>query len=500
MNKCNICGKKGRRLCPGINGIICSVCCGSKRNSEITCTSNCPHSPFSTTGYDLWLKIDGVLPTKYIKYIISNCGKNKFDKAIGDMSFEDTPPENSFTVAAGAAAYNILFIKRDKQGKILVDKWEAEGWDMLNNDEQVMMRYLRNSRVTIIEIQKILNYQAMECVDMLEPEGKPFILFDRSTVSRAGRFTRLFSWLTHFPNFSRTIHGGIEVTDFIYNEFMDTIKRDAKKESKKFKDFKLKNYLSENFGKYCRLCRDLALEKRKTAFNNMDAHHCIAIYDIKAKAKASDIEAILEKYPEFNWEDKEPEENDAPDTLYYSWVRRGESKVIEKQMNPAFHHDDDESMGVGTLANVRLYPDKLFIETFTKQKYEFVKEMVTKYFGSLLSLKQERIVDIAKQIAERSLDEIPKNPKEKQVFMSLEDEQKAMQLFYEHRYKKFLDENVPMINNKTPREASKNPKLRPELIELMKIHIKGIEQLNKEKGIDLNIDWVIDELGLSELK
>ena len=494
-NKCDICGKTGRRLCPGIKGAICSACCGAKRNSEIRCSSDCSHSPFSTTGYDLWLRIDAGLSKKYMEYTAAHYSKDEFEEVVEDMSFGDMADEHSFTVAAGAAAYNLLFVEQDKHGKTLTDKWESEGWEGLNNDEKVMMCYLKTSRVTIVEIQKILDHQAMECIDILEPGSKPFILFDRATASRAVRFSKMFTWLTHFPNFSRASHGGIEITDFISNEFMDIIKQDTKKEAKKA-GFKLKDYLSENFGEYCQLTIDLALEKRKAVFSAMDMHQCVATYDIKGRL--SDIEAILEKYPEFRWEDKDPEEGDPANTLYYSWLRRGESKAIEKEMNPAFCHED-ESMGVGGLGNIRLYPDKLTVEVFTKQKYEFAKKMVMKYFGSLVVLRNEKVVDIAKQIANKPVDERAEKSEKEQVFMSPEDEQALMQKVYEQQYKKFIDENIPMIDNNTPRQAAKNPKLRPKLVELMKVHIKGIEQLNKEKGIKVNIDWILDELGLSEL-
>ena len=498
-NKCSICGKKGRRLCPCIKVMICSTCCGAKRNSEIACTSDCPHSPFSTTGYDLWLKIDGTLPTKYMSYIARNYGTDEFYKLAEEMSFGDAPTADSFVVAAGAAAYNILFVKRDKKGKTLSDKWEAEGFERLNNDEKVMMKHLKNSRVTIIEVQKILDHQAMECIDMLDSERKSFILYDRKTASRAIRFYKFLSWLTHFPNFSRSGHGGMEITDFIINEFIDIIKEEAKRKSKKSKDFKLKDYLSENFGRYCQLAIDLALEKNKAVLNAMDMHQCIAIYDIKTNPK--EIEQILEKNPEFRWEDKDPEEADPPETLYYSWLRRGGSKAIEKEMNPAFQHDEDESMGVGTLGNIRLYPDKLVIETFSKQKYEFAKKMVTKYFGSSVTLRNEKIVDLAKQMIDKPFDEKrEKGIEKKRLPISPQDEQKIMQTFYNRNYSKFLDEEIPMIDNKTPRQASRDPKMRPKLIDLMKTHIKSIERINRDKGININIDWILDELGLSELK
>ncbi|NMM63077.1 hypothetical protein HBE96_10265 [Clostridium sp. P21] len=43
MAKCILCNKKIKfsRKCPALNEIICSTCCGSKKESEIQCTNNC---------------------------------------------------------------------------------------------------------------------------------------------------------------------------------------------------------------------------------------------------------------------------------------------------------------------------------------------------------------------------------------------------------------------------------------------------------------------------
>ena len=42
--------------------------------------------------------------------------------------------------------------------------------------------------------------------------------------------------------------------------------------------------------------------------------------------------------------------------------------------------------------------------------------------------------------------------------------------------------------------------MRPKLIELIKSHLGHIDTMNLEKGFDINIDWIVDELGLDELK
>ena len=44
MAKCLACKeRKGNRFCPAVNGTICSLCCGSKRQKEIRCVDSCDY-------------------------------------------------------------------------------------------------------------------------------------------------------------------------------------------------------------------------------------------------------------------------------------------------------------------------------------------------------------------------------------------------------------------------------------------------------------------------
>jgi hypothetical protein len=91
--------------------------------------------------------------------------------------------------------------------------------------------------------------------------------------------------------------------------------------------------------------------------------------------------------------------------------------------------------------------------------------------------------------------QVPKSPP-----IPAEQAREALRLFYEDRYRKLVDEPVPMLGNVTPREASLRPELRPRLIELMKIHIHDIEEANHKEGTKISLDPLLDELGVSELR
>ena len=501
-NRCGICGAKSRSLCPALGKMICSSCCGSKRGTQITCSSECRYYPFGINGYDLWLRIDDILANKMLDYVVANYGKDGFHAIIKDMNFDTENAEEMNAIAIGSAVYYALFIKHISGNKTLAEKWKAEGWTGLNNDECKMMECrINNSYAAIIEIQRILDHQAMECIDLFDEERGKFIVLDRSTASGGVmRFTRILTWLVHYPHFSRMANNGVEITDFIFREFKEILVKEFNEVSLKRKGLTIKEYLSENFGSFYKFTFKLAHEKQMAMLNNMDMHQCKAFYTIDIN-KFDEVKAILDRYPDFEVRGKNRDEMEIPGTYYYTWLRCGESKELEKEMPPAFQHEDERE-GVGIVGSVSIYPNGLLIDVFSKQKYAFARKMVDKYFGGLVTLKNEEVIDMAKQMAERikegredaqlSVDEADKVP--------LEIQQKLMKDFYKTRYKKFLDEEIPALDDITPRQAAEDPKMRQKLVELMKEHLKGIERQNQDHNSGLDITWVLDELRLPELK
>ena len=153
---------------------------------------------------------------------------------------------------------------------------------------------------------------------------------------------------------------------------------------------------------------------------------------------------------------------------------------------------------------MKLLPDRLVIETFAHWKYGFAKRTVEEYFGGLVAFRDERIVDLAKQAAERVEREDregtgPRLPKDDPDRVPPEVEQELGSRLLRSHYTAFLDKPVPALDGMTPRDAARDPAMRPRLVELMKGHVHHVEQESREKGVDVRIDWVLEELGLDEL-
>jgi len=51
----------------------------------------------------------------------------------------------------------------------------------------------------ILELQETINDTAMLCIDLLDPEKKPFTVYDRSTAARYGRFSRSLNMVAGSP-------------------------------------------------------------------------------------------------------------------------------------------------------------------------------------------------------------------------------------------------------------------------------------------------------------
>jgi hypothetical protein len=395
-----------------------------------------------------------------------------------------------------------LFLWRDAAGRTLTDQWEAEGWRGLANDERVMMQHRRHTRPTVLEVQRVLNDQALECVDLFSADPRPFVVFDRQSASSAVRFVRLLTWLTHYPHFSRIGFGGVELPEMIGADFIAEIRTRTTTAALQRPGLTEKDYLAEHFVEACRLAFAMSKERTQQLLRGMDVHECRAVYRIVGSR--NEVKVILRGKPDFRFEPA-LREGDPVDALRFKWLRCGESKKLERRMPSSFRHHDEETDGVGILGEGRLGADELVVETLSKQKFKFAQKMVRHYFGDLLRLEGESIVDIAKQVAVRQAEGgvsgAPERKQSGQVSsLSPAVEQQVLADYYEQTYRKFPDERVPALGGMTPRAAARDPSRRQHLIAVMKTHLHGLDELKRDRGVAVDIGWLLDELGLPELK
>lgn len=376
--------------------MISAADCGAQRGSKLSCPAHCPYFPFGTEAYDSWLKVDGEWIRKVAHYVRQKTGPRVMDELMHKFDLHahlDGDVESAFY----GAVYYGLMRWRGPNGRTIADDWESEGWSGLNNDERVMMRYRRRSFVTIIEIQRILNDQALTCIDLLRPGEKPFTVFDRQTAANAVRFDRLLVWLTHYPHFSRIGAVGIPIPSLLRERAVEAVRAEAKEHLNA--NCNIHDYLAEHFVETAELLWEMQHQHMVSMFRRMDASHAVATY--RLLAPVDEVRAVIDLKPEFQPDDnRDAAAGDRP-VVDYVWLRKGESKEIEKLLPEPFRHDDEEN-GSGALGNLKLFTDRLVVETFSRLKQEFAKETIERYLGNRISFEKESITDLAQQMASHS--------------------------------------------------------------------------------------------------
>ena len=297
LEKCPVCGRRGKRPCPATGGLICPACCGSHRGSKLNCPPTCAFFPFGPAGYDLWAGINSSWAGKVLQQLHRKLGEVALAKTFESfMPGSRVPTEADALAAYFPAIYHGLLVIRDSAGRTVADQWEAEGWAGLNNDEQVMMRHRRNSFVTVIESQRTLDAQTVECLDLLEPDASPLRLVDRTTAATLRRFTRLIVWLTHYPHFSRIGAAGLEISDELWPAWQTIVSREHANEQKTRPGLTLKQFLAERMPGSAALLLSLAQELRRRLLESMDVQHCTAVF--KLHVPHNEIIAVLDPKPD----------------------------------------------------------------------------------------------------------------------------------------------------------------------------------------------------------
>ncbi len=125
-----------------------------------------------------------------------------------------------------------------------------------------------------------------------------------------------------------------------------------------------------------------------------DMDFCRAIARFKIAAPNLEITQVLARKPDL--EATVPEGGDGFDKplQQFMWLRRCESKALEKEMIAPFQHADSGE-SVGGLATLRVYSDRVVLEAFSRQKYDFARRLLEQWFGTQLKLEAESIEDVA---------------------------------------------------------------------------------------------------------
>jgi hypothetical protein len=483
------------RECPAVGRRIKPVECGKNRGKNYACPPECPHCPWAMANYDDFLDIEGAIDTKTIGFFIDVVGK---DSSREKLRVDATDGSQEGVLIFQSACYREFFHRELEPGKRLYDLWREAGWKGLTRDEPFVAGFKAKVRPTLLEVRRVIDDLQVECVDLLDESAGVFVVCDRGMAKGALQFQCIMGWVAAYPFFSR-MHGSAYTLPPGDEPRLDFVRRHVR-EMGGPKTGPISDWLFENFHELHGHIMEECQKSLKAMFRNTDFKECVAVYRLTARPE----DLMLDGREDF--EPTDPNEESLKKHGHhkaYVWLRAGQSQRWESEL-PEAMRGGRGGPGLPIWGNLRVFPKRVEITALSENHFRPMQKMVEALFGDILVFDKESVSDLAKQSWPEGESEMPAK-RHLAVSTSLvpegiEDVGEMMQEVFRSHYKKFLDDRIPALKNMTPREAAKRPEMRDRLVTLMKGHLQTMDGHSKKDGRHYNIDWVLDELGLGEMK
>lgn len=154
-------------------------------------------------------------------------------------------------------------------------------------------------------------------------------------------------------------------------------------------------------------------------------------------------------------------ERDDADGLHWTWHGRGSPSRRMSQKESLTFETDDEA-GRTVLGSVKIVGDALVLSTNSKERAERGRDLLLSHLGDMVGRPLTSHQDLEKMLEERS-DSVPvKSELPPEVAMQV------IRSYLDDHYRRALDDPLPVLDGKSPRQAVKTKKGRERVIDWLK--------------------------------
>lgn len=143
---------------------------------------------------------------------------------------------------------------------------------------------------------------------------------------------------------------------------------------------------------------------------------------------------------------------------------------------------------VGTMV---IEENRILFETTSQKRAEKARDELPSLFGGVVRFRAISYEDV-----EQAMKRAPQTTKQKEPDIPIAEQRKILGEYYENHYRKWLDEPVPALGNRTPRHAARLKTMRPKLIALLKDFESHSERQRRSGEVAYDFGWMWTELGL----
>jgi hypothetical protein len=487
--------KKNRmRDCPAAGRPIEAFECAEGRHNTYACPEACPFNIFATAKYDQYLPIEHSADEKFFGWLVEHAADQAQFESDMRRLIGDGPAPGYFHRIAWHGVYRV-----GPNSETCLGEWAKAGFPGLSADERVLMRSRLRMQPAMLEVHCVLDHQRVEVVDLLEPQGRPFVVVDRGFALQTSRFEVYATHVSHLPHYARLLGTVFLVPSFHPIAPVEVIREIVRHLGGPEADRGVKAWLAEHYPRFDEALEAVALARRRAMFDALDGQFGKAVYALARPA--AECLRRLATVPEIGGDpltDTERQEGFTEGRVWFAAAGDAEQQLIGEGaalgrilIGPI--HWRVEAMGAERLARLRERFEQLMQERvrFSGERRDDL--------GARLRMEEPRFNPaLVPPALLRDTPRLTVTTSKVPAPSGMAPDAAAAGFVHE-REQNVLDEPIPALNGKTPRAAATDPALRRQLLLWMKHWISQTDRRNLETGRNDDTNWMVRELGLTEI-
>jgi hypothetical protein len=192
---------------------------------------------------------------------------------------------------------------------------------------------------------------------------------------------------------------------------------------------------------------------------------------------------------------------DPATTRHFDWVRTGPAERYVKQRPlpseglalKSERLDADGKVGAQDLAALRLEGGELTVETVSAERLAWAKARLAELAGDAIRLRADVVEDPMEKIGAKSGGGRPQGSSEK---IRAEIRTRLIGDMLHRHFTAWLDQGIPALDGRTPRQAARDMLLRPKLVQILR-EIENTQDRERQQGKPwYDIAWMWEALGI----
>ena len=497
--------KKHQRDCPVLGRFISSAECGSGRGTAYACPEQCAYFPFTPANYDQHFALEkGLIGAAHSRgeRHLSEVARSRMSAKIRKRS--GAYDQETAIQSELAWAYHC---ERDVEGRSFGERWLEDKASGLKNDERFLLSQMNQVRPVLLEIHRIVDDIIIEGVDLLT--GEALRVLDRSAAGSMGRYFVVLVWLYPMPHYQRLSGTAMIIPDLPDIEPQEWLREIIAHLGGPSGSREEAYWLAEHFLRVLESIQAVSEARLEAMLGATDMQWITTEYGVLPSAG---LEELFEKQSDMFSDSLEEEDMKQGFEKVFVWLEAAPSLEQGQTMSsPDVSSDDLPSRLV--LGRILLGGERLRLEAQSQERHGVLRNRFEKLAAGRVKFLGEQRKDLVaeartKLVSRYDASLVPpkliKNPiqlgiqREMRLAKGADSELSVLEI-RRQQLVALVDSSLPALDGLTPRQAAANPAYRTRLVRLMKTHIRGCDSERRQKGLDLDLNPQLAELGLHEL-